>query len=86
MHKITRTALAIINGLAQFGANVRAYLLSLHINALTALVNKADEEAQAAHRAVDRMQDRAYAASINAGDVARKAAEEAAKHGVSLEV
>lgn len=86
MHKLTRIALAIINGLAQFGAQVRAYLLSLHINALTALVNKADAEVQAAHNAIARMEKRATDAAIKADEVARNAVAEAARHGVSLEV
>jgi hypothetical protein len=86
MAKITRAALALINGLAQFGAQVRAYLLALHINALTALVNKADAEAQAAHNAIARMEKRATDAAIKADEVARNATAEAAKHGVSLEV
>jgi hypothetical protein len=86
MHKITRISLAVINGLAQFGANVRAYLLALHINALTALVNKADEEADSMRRAIDRAIKRADDAEAKAAQLAYDAATEAAKHGVTLEV
>jgi hypothetical protein len=86
MHNITRAALAVINGLAQFGAQVRAYLLSLHINALTALVNKADAEVLTAHRAIDRAIKRADATEVTAANIAADAVAEAAKHGVSLEV
>lgn len=86
MTKITRVALALINGLAQFGAKVRAYLLSLHINALTALVNKADEEADSMRRAIDRAIKRADDAEEKAAQVAYDAATEAGKHGVTLDV
>jgi hypothetical protein len=84
MHAITRALLAVINGLAQFGAHVRAYLLALHINALTALVQKHDEEAAAANRGIDRAIARAAAADIKADAVARAAEAEANTHGVSL--
>jgi hypothetical protein len=93
MVKITRAALTLTNVVADLvmqlralGARFREFLIAHHCAALVALVEKAEADAAAAHRAVDRMVDRAMLASIRAEDVARQAAAEAANHGVDLEV
>ena len=93
MTKITRFALAatdVVSGLVMqlraLGARFRAWLVAHHCAALVAMVEKADAEADSIRRAVDRMRDKAVAAEIKAAQIADDAANEAAKHGVDLEV
>lgn len=86
MHKYTAFLLSLIAKAAKLGRAARDYLLSLHIEALTRLVEKADDEAASIRRAVDRLRDKAVDAECKAAEVADMAVAEAAKHGVTLDV